>query len=204
LEFDLDGIYAELMANPDQSQAKSLLSTFTVFTQLKRAADQAKNVCEETVFAVTGETKASKVYNILFIDGDNACASLMAEALARKSFPGSGNYSSAGARPASAVDAATVSFLAEKGLDISSAFPTPIDFKEYELAELHLVVCLQGAVSDYLPELPFHTTAVNWDIGAGALAADQSPDEEMLTGLYRELGSRISELMHLLRGNDAP
>jgi len=204
MEFDLDGIYAELMANPEQSQAKPLLTTFTVFTHLKRAADQAKNLCEETVFAVTGETKAPKVYNILFIDGDNASASQMAEALARKAFSGSGSYTSAGRNPAATVDAATASFLEGKGIDISTAATAPINFTEHELAELHLVVALQGAVGDYLPQLPFHTAGLNWDIGAGSLAAGQSPDEETLTSMYRELGSRISELMHMLRGADAP
>jgi phosphate transport system protein len=204
LEFDLDGIYAELMANPEHSQAKSLLTTFTVFTHLKRAADQAKNLCEDTVFAVTGETKVPKVYNILFIDGDNACASQMAEALARKSFPGSGSYSSAGARPAGGVDPATAVFLEDLGVDIATAAPNPIEFTEHQLAELHLVVSLQGAVRDYLPQLPFHTSGLEWDIGASSAAEGESPDEESLRGMYRELGSHISELMQLLRGQDAP
>lgn len=204
MEFDLDGIYAELMANPDQSQAKSLLTIYTVFTHLKRAADQAKNLCEDTVFAVTGETKAPKVYNILFIDGDNGCASQMAEALARKNFPGSGNYSSAGARPAGSIDPATGTFLEELGVELKTASPSPIDFSEHELAEFHLIVSLQGPVRDYLPQLPFHTSGLQWDLGASAVAEGQSPDEETLRKIYRELGSQISELMHLLRGRDAP
>ena len=204
MEFDLDGIYAELMANPEHSQAKSLLTIFTVFTHLKRAADQAKNLCEDTVFAVTGETKTPKVYNILFIDRDNACASLMAEALARKAFPGSGNYRSAGVSPADNVDPATVAFLGDLGVDIRTASPSPIDFTEHQLAELHLVVSLQGPVRDYLPLLPFHTSGLEWDLGTGSLAPGQSPNEETLRSLYRELGSHIDELMHQLRGEDAP
>lgn len=204
LEFDLDGIYAQLMANPEHSQANSLLTTFTVFTHLKRAADQAKNLCEDTVFAVTGETKAPKIYNILFVDGSNACASQMAEALARKAFPGSGVYSSAGARPAAAVDPATATFLGELGVDIATAAPRPIDFTEHQLAEFHLVVSLQGPVREYLPQLPFHTSGLEWDIGAGSVGEGQSPDEETLRGMYRELGSQVSELMLMLRGQDAP
>jgi phosphate transport system protein len=204
MEFDLDGIYAELMNNPEQSTATALLNIFTVFTNLKRVADQAKNLCEEAVFAQTGETKVPKVYNILFLDRDNGCASQMAEALARKTFPGSGIYTSAGAAPAAAVDKATVDFLSDLGLDISAATPRLIDFSEHELAELHLVISLQGPVSDYLTQLPFHTSGIEWEVGAGKLATGQPPGSEELKTIYRELGSQISELMHLLRGEEAP
>ena len=204
MEFDLDGIYAELMSNPEQSNAQALLNIFTVFTNLKRVADQAKNLCEEAVFAQTGETKVPKVYNILFVDRDNGSISQMAEALARKSFPGSGHYASAGASPAATVDQATLNFLADLGVDISSSTPGPVDFTEHELAELHLVISLQGPVSDYFPQLPFHTSGIEWDVGAGDLTTGQPPGSEELKSTYRELGSQISELMHLLRGADAP
>lgn len=204
MEFDLDGIYAELMANPEDTGAKPLLNIFTVFTHLKRVADQAKNLCEEAIFAETGETKVPKVYNILFLDRDNSCASQMAEALARKAFPGSGTYQSAGANPATQLDKATVDFLAGLGVDISGATPSPIDFTEHQLAEFHLVISLQGPVSGYLPQLPFHTSGVEWEIGAAGLQPGSSPDEETMKTMYRELGSQIRDLMHLLRGEDAP
>jgi phosphate transport system protein len=204
MEFDLDGIYAELMANPDQSNAKTLLTTFTVFTHLKRAADQAKNLCEDTVFAVTGETKEPKVYNILFLDRENSSASQMAEALARKAYPGSGRYASAGANPASSLDGATAGFLKSKGCELGEQSPSQLNLSQHELAELHLVVCLQGSVKDYLPQLPFHTAGLEWDIGAGDLAAGDSPDEDTLLRMYRELNARISDLMETLRGKDAP
>lgn len=204
MEFDLDGIYAELMSNPEHANATSLLTTFTVFTHLKRVADQAKNLCEDAIFAETGETKTPKVYNILFVDQDNGCASQMAEALARKAFPGSGNYRSAGAAPAQSVDAATARFLAAKGVDVSNAATSAIDFTEHELAELHLVVSLQGPVKGYIEQLPFHTSGIEWEVGTERLASGQSPDDDTLITLYRELGSRIRELMHLLRGEDAP
>ncbi len=91
MEFDLDAIYAELMANSERGNAKNLLAVFVIFTHLKRVADQAKNLCEETVFAATGETKAPKVYNVLFVDEDNSCLSQIAEAFAAKTFPGVAN-----------------------------------------------------------------------------------------------------------------
>lgn len=204
MEFDLDGIYAELMANPEHANAKSLITTFTVFTHLKRAADQAKNLCEEAVFAAIGETKSPKVYNIVFVDRNNGSISQMAEAIARKMFPGSGNYSSAGANPAAAPEPATVEFLASVGLDIQSAQTRAIDYSEHELAEFHLVVSVQGPVSGYLPSLPFHTTGIEWNVGADELQEGQALEPEQLKNIYRELSSQIGELMLLLRGADAP
>ena len=91
-----------------------------------------------------------------------------------------------------------------KGIDIANARPAAIEFTEHELAELHLVVSLQGPVGDYLPQLPFHTSGIEWDVNAATLQTGQSPDEESLKTIYRELGSQISELMHTLRGEDAP
>ena len=40
----------------------------SALNHLERISDQAKNICEETLFTITGETKAPKVYKILFLD----------------------------------------------------------------------------------------------------------------------------------------
>ena len=45
-----------------------LFAMFTLYSMLERVSDQAKNLCEEAVFAATGETKAAKVYRVLFLD----------------------------------------------------------------------------------------------------------------------------------------
>jgi len=125
----------------------------------------------------------------------------MAEAIARKSFPASGNYSSAGANPAAELDQSVVRFLADLGVDISEASPREVNFTEHELAEFHLVVSLQGPVSDYLSQLPFHTSGMEWDVGE--TARGQHPGDEQLKTVYRELSSQISEMMQMLRGEDA-
>ncbi|MES9981585.1 MAG: phosphate signaling complex protein PhoU, partial [Candidatus Thiodiazotropha sp. 6PLUC5] len=72
-EHNLDVIYTEMMANDDRQRVAEVLAIFVVFNQLKRIADQSKNLCEDTVFAVTGEQKAPKVFNIMFVDEDNSC-----------------------------------------------------------------------------------------------------------------------------------
>jgi phosphate transport system protein len=204
MENDLDIIYPELMENDDRDTVKHLLAIFAVFTQLKRVADQAKNLCEEAIFAATGGTKKPKVFNIMFIDEDNSCQSQIAEAIARKNFPDSGHYSSSGRQPATRLNPATVNFLESHGISVdSNAKPRPIDMTPLQLTTLHVIVSLQGPVKSYFDQIPFHTTPLEWDVGP----APESDDEagiKRLEELYRDTAIQVRDLMETLRGEGAP
>jgi protein-tyrosine-phosphatase len=203
MEYNLDTVYAELTSNSDQEKVRDLLAIFSVFTHLKRVADQAKNLCEDTVFTVTGETKTPKVYNIVFADRDNSGLSQIAEAVARKTFPGSGSYVSGGRQPADAINAAVAQFLNEHGMDTSNAQPKPLDLTHQQLVATHVVVSLQGRARDYFDKIPFHTTALEWDVGE-LPAGDDSKAAERVEAAYREIAVRVRDLMVTLRGEDAP
>lgn len=204
MEFDLDAIYAELMANSEREKVKNLLAVFIIFTHLKRVADQAKNLCEETVFAATGETKTPKVYNILFVDKDNSFLSQIAEAFAAKTFPGSGNYSSGGSHPADALQPAMVEFMQAHGFDLSNAAPKPLELTHHELSEKHVIVSLEGPVKDYLPMIPFHTTGAVWEIDAPPAGERANLTTEQMESIYRQVATEVRDLMQILRGEDAP
>lgn len=204
MEFDLDTIYTELMSNCEREKVKNLLAVFIVFTHLKRVADQSKNLCEETVFAATGETKAPKLYNILFVDRDNSCLSKMAAAIAAKTFPGSGHYTSGGLHPADALHPAMVEFMESHGFDLGGAAPAPLDLTQHELAEKHVIVSLEGPVRDYIPLLPFHTTPVVWEIDTPPAAERGSLSQAQLESVYRQIATEVQDLIHTLRGEDAP
>jgi len=199
IESDMDLIYGELMSTTEQPAIKDLLALFVVFNQLKRVADQAKNICEETVFAVTGDQKAPKVYNLLFIDEDNSCLSPMAEAIASNQYPQSGSYRSAGRSPAQQLDPGLVGFLRKRGIDLGDKRPAALDLTHRELAEQHVIVSLQGPVPSYISPVPFHTTALEWDLGPAPGAGNEQRIEE----LYREIALQIKDLMELLRGEGA-
>lgn len=203
MEYDLDAIYSELMSNREKEKVKKILAVFIIFTHLKRVADQAKNLCEETVFAVTGQTKAPKVYNVLFVDEHNCCLSPMAEAIARHKFPESGTYSSAGSKPSAEINPAMQRFMDEHGVDVSGLKPQPLELTHYELAEKHVIVSLQGPVRNFVPELPFHTTGLEWEVGPVSNdELDTLSSDEMQT-IYRQIAAQVSDLMELLRGGDA-
>jgi len=204
MENDLDIIYSELMTNDDRNTVKNLLAMFAVFTQLKRVADQAKNLCEETVFAATGDTKAPKIYNILFVDEDNSCQSQLAEAIARKNFPESGNYTSAGRQPAAGLNPAMVEFLDGHGVSLAlSAKPSPLDLTPLQLTTQHVIVSLQGPVNVYFDQVPFHSTPLEWDVGPAPESGDAA-GVQRLEELYRDTAVQVRDLMEALRGEGAP
>lgn len=200
LEENLDIIYTEMMANDDRQRVAEILAVFVIFTQLKRIADQSKNLCEDTIFAVTGEQKTPKIFNILFIDEDNSCHSQLAEAIARQNHPDVGIYSSAGRYPADSINSNLVAFMQNKSIDFSQAKISSLSqLTEKEISEQHVIVCLQGEVSSYLPKLPFRTSAIEW--GLGAIPEDEDTHE--YESLYHELAVLIKDLMELLRGENA-
>jgi len=194
LEHNMDMVYEQLMANTDKEQVKDNLAIFVIFTQLKRVADQAKNLCEHTIFAATGEQKPPKVYNILFLDQNNSRMGPLAAAIADANFPESGSYATAGKEAADGLDEGLKEFLAERGITVTDHRPRPLtDVTYQELGDKHLIVCLEGSVGDYIEKLPFHTAVLEWELGEV---------EEMET-LYRELAPRIKDLLELMRGKGA-
>lgn len=191
LENDMDLVYEELISNTQRAEVKDNLAIFVVFTQLKRVADQAKNLCEHTIFAVTGEEKAAKVYRVLFVDRGNTLLGPLAAAIASSSFPHGGIFESAGKECGDALDPRLVDFLQERGLSVSGLRPRALSsLTARELAEQQVVVCLEGAIEEYLDTPPFHTAVQEWDLG----------DADNMENIYREIASRTRDLMELLRG----
>lgn len=173
---------------------KDLFALLVIFNGLERVGDQAKNICEETVFAATGASKEPKIYRVLFIDENNHRLSLMAQALARKGFPESGRYQSAGWRPAAAADAEMLAFLDRHGVDGRELAPRLLEPTHEVLAPFHVIVALAEDARDHLPEIPFHTVFLQWDL---------AKSEQDLETCYKELAVRIRELMEALRGEGA-
>lgn len=203
VEDSLDDVYDHLMEEKNGLEMKQRVALFVVFNMVKRVFDQAKNVCEETVFAVFGESKAPKTYRILFIDEDNSTLSQMAEAFARMQYAESGEYASAGRRAAEQLDPATVTFLQNHGLFAAGAKPTALDTSHDALAAYHVVVSLEGQPESYIKEPPFHTALLDWDIGP--IPEDLAETDRMhrLEEAYREIALQVRDLMEMLHGDGA-
>lgn len=190
----------DLFASGDKGERpfKDSIALFVVAGHLERVSDQAKNICEETLYTVTGEGKPKKVYRILFLERSNATVSQMAETIARKAFPNSGDYRSAGSAPAAEIDPIVVAFMRGHGYDLSQAAPKAVSLTRQELMDFHVLVSLDGPVSDYVDEIPFHTVALEWPLPDTGNSAAANWEET-----YRLLTGHIQQLMETLRGEGA-
>ena len=197
-------VFRDLLDEGEGSEhrLRDLFALLVIFNRLERVSDQAKNICEETLFAVSGETKPPKRYRILFVDRENHCHSQIAMAYARKFFPQSGKFDSAGWEPADSLEQRCASFLDRRGYDIQTLHPRRLDMTHDELGDFHVVVSLDGNLRERAA-IPYSTVYLEWDLGPKPDALDQERAEELLEELHRDLGHRIGELMGILRGQDA-
>jgi len=181
-----DALFKSLTESQPAPALSEVLALITIFHQLERVSDQAKNICEEAVFVTTGETKTPKVYRVHFVDGAGGWSSLTA-ALAQRAFPNSGAFS-ASTVGEPALDAAVASTAGELGLDVDAAHVLG-GFRESP-AEYHVVVALGEGLA--LPRMPFQTALQRWPLDSGDAQA-----------VARDLGARVADLMEILRGPDA-
>jgi protein-tyrosine-phosphatase len=198
-----DNIFDELVHEKSDQKLKDIMGLFVVFHRLERVAGQSKNLCEETIFAATGQGKAPKVYRILFLDRDGSCLAPMAEAIARKNYPNSGSYRSAGSQGGGELNASLLKFLEQHGLALDDTGANKLDLAPQELNDLHVIVSLQDPINSHIPELPFHTVGLEWDLGSCPEGLPEEEAQQRLEALYREIAAQVQELMETLRGEGA-
>jgi len=197
-----DDVFHSLIEHGREWAPMELASLLRIFTKVERFSDQAKNIGEEAVFAVTGKMKAPKVFRVLFLDERNDLASQLAAAIARKTYPNSGIYASAGWATAEKLDPALKKVTKRLGIDLERTRPTPVGELERFPTAYHVVVQLNPSEEAKLEQVPYHTILQKWDLHvpeqSGTAVRDSDLDE-----LARELTSRIGNLMERLRGPDA-
>ena len=193
IDAGLHNAYNMLVAMGEEkgsSEVRDLFGLLTVFARLERVSDQAKNICEEAIFTATGATKPPKVYKVLFLERAHNNWGHLAEHMARKAFPGSGAYDSAGWAPASTLAPSLLPQAEQLGLELGEAQPQSVDDLFHPLADYHVIVCLGD--SEGCPEIPFYTSLLKWTL----------PEDTQQAA--RELSAHIADLMQLMRGDDAP
>lgn len=196
------GLYLELAETQHDWGQEERFAVFSVYHRLERISDQAKNLCEQTRFAVLGEGKADKVYRVLFIDSDNSCLSQLAAAIATKLYPDNGSFEScAGTEPAAALSPGLLEFMDSHGLDAANARPRANRYSQLDLVGFHVIVSLQAPIRTYISHPPFNTTPLNWKLGTvpeGCACGDDDYE-----AIHRELSIQIKDMMKLLCGKEA-
>jgi phosphate transport system protein len=193
-----------LVKEQQKRHVTDLFALFVVFHHLVRVSDQSKNICEDVVFAVTGETKAKKVYKVLFVDEDDSCLSQMAQAIGNKSHAYGGEFYSAGKTPAAELHSGLVEYMDQHGVNMEGSKPKAIADLEHPLEDFHVVVSLKGAARSYMDNVPFHTALLEWDVGDVPPQDSSDLCGQRLDDAYRDLALQIKDLMQLLRGDESP
>lgn len=200
-----DKVFHDLLREGEEGTRplKDLFALLLIFNRLGRVVGQAKNLCEETLFAIAGETKARKVYKILFVDAADDCTTQLAVAFARKAFAEGGRFASAGWSPAAQIDPRCRAFMESRGLGSADLVPRPLASLREELSSFHVVVSFGGDLRPHVEAVPFHTVVLEWDLGPGLAGSGTEAAEEQLATKLQEVGVRIRQLMETLRGEEA-
>ncbi len=183
-------------------QIRYLFDMLIIIGRLKRVSDRARNICEETLFTLTGESKPKKTYRILFLDHANNCQSQIAEAVARRTFPSSGEYASAGKVNGADLAPGLTDFLQSKGLMEGRIAPTELNLDVDKAAAYDIIVSLEGPIGDYVPEQPFRTVFLEWDVGQAPGADAAGKEAELYQEMHREISARVRDLMETITGEE--
>lgn len=200
-----DNAFEDLVkaAETDAVPVRDLFGYIKALYFLLRVSDQAENIAHETLFAATGEEKEPKVYRILFVDRANDCRALVAEAYARKTFADRGSFSSAGWDPADSIRPEAVPFFEDHGFSLEGLYPKPLPDLMAAPKHFHVVIGLDQKAREMVGELPYKTVFLNWDLGPCPFGEADLDGMERLEGIYREIASRMRDLMLILVGADA-
>jgi phosphate transport system protein len=199
-DLTLETAIKELLAAGEKRELplRDVFALQRIVNLIKRVAEQSENICEQAIFASTGETKPPKVFRILFVDEHNDRSSQIAEAYARKAFPESGVYESSGWNPTDALDPALIEFMDRRGVDIRPSVPTKLRPVADEPEHYNVIVSFSPGIRDHLGDIPYRTTLLEWRHGIEPGMAPAT-----LEKLYQDLAGRVQDLMVTLAGPDA-
>ena len=187
-----DKVYSDLLRKKGKRPLRDLFMLLGIFISLERVSDQAKNLCEETVFVVDGEAKQRKQFRILFLDRANDRLSQLAEAQTRKAFPDAGWFASLGWEPATELDPEAMQLARELSLDMGGALPRPLSEESDRIGRFDIVIGLEPGALELLRPVPYHTVFLDWSSG----------EEASLRESWLELTAKVQGLMEVIRGAD--
>jgi len=201
----LEKVFEELLSAGEGNEVpmRDVFALLRIINLLKRVAEQAENVCEQTLFAVTGDPKDPKSFRILFLDERNDGVSQMAESYAAKAFPESGSYASAGWDPVASLDPGLVEFMDRSRIDMRGRKPSMLRPIHEEPRHWHIVVGLHPEARKHIPLLPFRTLFLDWTNMISVVDYPEDLTEEQMNEVLESVKLSVRDLLLTLRGPDA-
>lgn len=199
-----DGINAALMQQRQEGKIplEALTPLMTIARRYERVSDQAKNICEEVLYMCTGEYakhKGSEVLRVVFVDRHNSCRSQMAEGIANSLNRPEFVFSSAGIEP-KPIDGRTISFLAEKKIDISRQVSKSVA-QIPNIDHYQVIVALAKEAQKVFPPPPTKTVALDWNVKDPS-AVQGSPEDirKAYEETFQYINSHIRDLVEAILG----
>ena len=81
--------------------------------------------------------------------------------------------------------------------------PKVLDPDVAKIAAYDVVVSLQGPIESYLPEQPFRTVFLEWDVDNVPEGVSEAEANERYLDMYRQITVHVRELIETLRGEGA-
>jgi phosphate transport system protein len=175
--------------------AAALNPLMTVARRLERAADQAKNVCEDVLYLCTGEFikhKKADGFRILFLDSTNSCLGQMAEGLGKALGLPRVVFASAGRVP-QPIDPRAIRFMAVKGIDISQQNSKSLEQVPY-WQDYQVIVALGTRALEGLTLRSNKPILLTWSIKDPTETASAEMSEAAFESAYLSLESNLREL----------
>jgi phosphate transport system protein len=170
--------------------------------RFERVADQARNVCMETIYMCTGEYAkhpGAETFRVLFVGEHNACRSQMAEAIAQSLAQPKFIFSSAGLDPR-AINAQALQFMKEKGLDTSRLAPKAV-YQVPNLDHYQVIVGVAKEAQQAFPRSPRKMVYVDWSIADPSRAIGSPEDvRAAFETTYEFLSNHVRDLVEAVLG----
>ena len=174
----------------------------TIGRRLERVADQARNVCMETLYMCTGEVAKhpfAETFRVLFVGEHNACRSQMAEAIAQSLAQPKFIFASAGLDP-SPIDSETLEFMREKGFDLSRSAPKAI-YQVPNLDHYQVIVGVAQEAQQAFPRTPRKMVYVDWSMDDPSQTQGSPADVRLAyESTFNALSSNVRDLVGAVLG----
>lgn len=192
-------VNAEILRSVQEGNVpvESLTPLMTIAYRFERVSDQAKNICQETLYMCTGQYAShlgSDVFRLLFVDEHDSCRSQMAEAIANSLELDHFRFASSGLDPRP-IDANTLGFLKSKGHDVSGNTPKRPD-QVTDADHYDVIVGLARSAQKAVPPPPRKTVYIDWALDDPSTM--QGTPEQITAAYeaaYRFLETQIRELV---------
>jgi phosphate transport system protein len=196
-------LHAEILRSVQEGRVpvEALSPLSTIAYRFERVSDQAKNICQDTIYMCTGQYAkhlGSEVFRLLFVDEHNSCRSQMAEAIANSLRLPNFLFASAGLDPRP-FDEYTRTFLRKKGHDVSRCVAKRLE-QVPNADYFHIIVGLDKSAQRALPPPPRKVVYIDWALADPSESRGTAAEiEAAYQAAYRFLDTQIHDLIEAVQ-----